>query len=76
MSLIFENCTFIYGGQSAGSRRSHINGGILSEYLISWMELTVAMGLLIALIVRCATPLPGWRNGVIFAGVFSNWGYP
>src|SRR5579862_8926141 len=36
--------------------------------------LTVVCGLLFALVVRWLTPLPGWRNGVIFAGVFSNWG--
>jgi auxin efflux carrier family protein len=31
-------------------------------------------GLLFALIVRYGMRLRAWRNGVLFAGIFSNWG--
>ena len=43
-------------------------------YVSSGIALMVVCGLLFALLVRWLTPLQGWRNGVIFAGVFSNWG--
>jgi len=42
-------------------------------FLSSWV-LSAVCGLVFALIVRCATSMRGWRNGVLFAGMFSNWG--
>jgi len=41
---------------------------------LSSCGLNAVCGLVFALIVRCATPMRGWRNGVLFAGIFSNWG--
>jgi hypothetical protein len=47
---------------------------VFYQRMIFRSQLIIVCGLMIALIVRWLTPLPGWRNGLIFAGVFSNWG--
>jgi len=42
--------------------------------LLDIMFLIIVLGLLSALVVRWVSPMPYWRNGLLFAGIFSNWG--
>jgi auxin efflux carrier family protein len=72
--LLFSKTVPSFTAENLGEVGVLILTAVFYQSTTSSRRIIVVCGLLFGLIVRCATPLPAWRNGVLFAGMFSNWG--